>query len=61
MRKTEKKEYPNDWSQQTVTSGMKSTWGPVTSSALHKPALGPILFIIFINNLDDGGEHILSK
>lgn len=44
-----------------VTSGMKSTWGPVTSSALCRPVLGPILFSIFINNLDDGGECILSK
>lgn len=59
--KKKKTENPNDWSQQIATSDMKSTWGLVTSSALHRAVLGPTLFNIFTNNLDDGGERFLSK
>jgi len=47
--------------QKVVIRAMKSIYRPVSSSAPHGSIPGPILFNIFINNLDDGAEWMLSK
>ena len=55
------KEWLSDRKQRVSINGEKSNWGPITSGVPQGSVLGPLLFIIYLNDMEQNISSSLSK